>query len=82
VRLVSASVGNLQNNDPSLIEPIAGMVRLSGSGGPEEAMNWHGWLVTLLVMQALAACAQEGQPPPASSAPQSPENVHDRGISM
>ena len=23
-------------------------------GGPEEAMNWHRWLVTLLVMLALA----------------------------
>ena len=79
---VSPRVGNVKNNDPSLIKPIADMVRLSGSGGPEEAMNWHGWLVTLLVMLALAACAQEGQPPPASSAPQSPENVHDRGFSM
>jgi hypothetical protein len=26
-------------------------------------MNWHRWLATLLVMLALAACAQGGQDP-------------------
>jgi hypothetical protein len=36
-------------------------------------MNWHRWLATLLIMLALAACAQEGQ------VPYSPENIPDRG---
>jgi hypothetical protein len=36
-------------------------------------MNWHRWLATLLVMLALAACAQGGW------VPYSPENMHDRG---
>jgi hypothetical protein len=77
---VSPRVGNVKNNDPSLIEPIAGMVRLSGSGGPEEAMNWHRRLAALLVMPALAACAQGGQVPQAPSEPQSPENVHEQRL--
>jgi hypothetical protein len=38
-------------------------------------MNWHRWLATLLVMLALAACAQGGQ----AQAPYALENVHDRG---
>jgi hypothetical protein len=50
--------------------------RRGGSGGPEEAMNWHRWLAALFVVLALAACAQGGQIP---YAPYSPENMHDRG---
>ena len=44
-------------------------------------MIWHRWLVTLLVMLALAACVQ-GDQAQVPSAPHSPENVHDRGFSM
>jgi hypothetical protein len=44
----------------------------TGSGGPEEAMNWHRRLVALFVMLALAACAQEGQ------VPYAPYPPHDR----
>ena len=51
-------------------------VRQSGSGGPEEAMNWHRRLAALLVMLALAACAQGVQVP---YAPYPRENVQDRG---
>ena len=67
---VSARVGNVKNNDPSL---SLARVRLGGSGGPDKAMNWHRWLATLLVMLALAACAQGGQDPYAAYPP------HDRG---
>jgi hypothetical protein len=73
---VSARIGSVRNNPPSLMEPIAGAVRHSGSGGPEQAMNCNRWLAALLVMLALTACAQGGQVP---YAPYSPENVHDRG---
>ena len=71
---VSARVGNVKNNDPSL---SLARVRLGGSGGPEEAMNWQRWLVALFVMLALAACARGGGQVP--YAPYSPENMHDRG---
>jgi hypothetical protein len=75
---VSPRVGNVKNNDPSLIEPMLAQVRQSGSGGP---MNWHRWLATLLVMLALAACAQGGQGQ-VPYAPYPPENVHDRGFGL
>jgi hypothetical protein len=32
-RPVSPSVGNIKNNDPSLIEPMLAQVRHGGSGG-------------------------------------------------
>ena len=44
-------------------------------------MNRHRWLLTLLVMLALAWCAQGGQAQ-APSAPHSLENVHDWGFGM
>jgi len=43
-----------------------------------EAMSWHRWLATLLVMRALAAWRQGGQAQ-APYTPYSLENVHDRG---
>jgi hypothetical protein len=39
-------------------------------------MNRHRWLDMLLIMLALAACAQGGQVP---YAPYPRENMHDRG---
>jgi len=39
-------------------------------------MNWHRWVAALVVMLALAACAQGGQVP---DAPYSQETMHDRG---
>jgi len=39
-------------------------------------MDWHRWLAALLVMLALAACAQGGQ------VPYVPQNVRDRGSDM
>jgi hypothetical protein len=50
--------------------------RRAGPDNPEEAMNRHRWLATLLLILTLAACAQGGQVP---YAPYSPENMHDRG---
>jgi hypothetical protein len=47
--------------------------RYAGPVGPEEVMNWHRWLAALIVMLALAACAQGVQ------VPYAPENMHDRG---
>jgi hypothetical protein len=70
---VSPRVGNVKNNDPSLIEPVAGAGRHAGSVGPEEEMTSHRWLVTLLVTRALAACAQEDQ------VPYAPYPPNDRG---
>jgi len=55
---VSPRVGNVKNNHPSLIEPIAGAGWARRIGWPMEAMSWHRWLATLLVMRALAACAK------------------------
>jgi hypothetical protein len=52
---VSPPVGNVKNNHPSLIEPIAGAGWARRIGWPMEAMSWHRWLATLLVMRALAA---------------------------
>jgi predicted small lipoprotein YifL len=75
-RPVSPWVGNVKNNDLSLIEPIAGGVRQGGLGGP---MHWHRWLAALFVMLALAACAHGG---PVPYGPYPPENVHDRGGDM
>ena len=74
---VSTRVGNVKNNNPSLIEPIVGV----GQAAQREAMNWHRWFTRLLVLLSLAACAQGGQAQ-APSAPHSPENVHDRGFGM
>jgi hypothetical protein len=59
---VSPRVGNVQNNHPSLIEPIAGASWARRIGWPMEAMSWHNWLATLLVMRALAACAKRPGP--------------------
>jgi hypothetical protein len=66
---------------PSLIEADRWRGVRHGELGdrPEEAMNWHRWVAALLVMLALAACAQGGQVP---YAPYSPENMHDRGGDM
>jgi hypothetical protein len=59
---VSPRVGNVKNNHPSLIEPIAGAGWARRIGWPMEAMSWHRWLATLLVMRALAACAKGARP--------------------
>jgi hypothetical protein len=40
-------------------------------------MNWHRRFATLVVMLALAACAQEGQVP---YAPYAPENMHAAAV--
>jgi hypothetical protein len=75
-------VGNVKNNDPSLIEPILlARIRHGEAGGPEEAMNWHRWLTAHFVMLALAACAQ-GDQAQAPYAPYSPENMHDRAVTV
>jgi hypothetical protein len=80
---VSPRVGNVKNNDQTLIEPMAGGGRLAGSGGWREVMNWHRWLAALFVTLALTGCAQAvpGQAH-ARYAPYSPENngnMHDSG---
>ena len=54
-------------------------IRYGGSGGPEEAMNWHRWLAAFIVTLALAACSQGGQAP---YAPYSHEDRNDRGGDM
>jgi hypothetical protein len=64
---------------PSLIDASLARVRHGGSGGPEEAMNWHRWLATLVVMLALAECPQGGWVP---YSPYSPENMHERGVTV
>jgi hypothetical protein len=77
---VSRRVGNVKNNDPSLIEADSLVrIRHAGSGSPEEAMNWHRWLATLLIMLALTACSQGGQAP---YAPYSHEDKNDRSGDM
>jgi hypothetical protein len=67
---VSPRIGNVKNNDASLIEPIA------GAGSP----RWIRWPDELAQtarhaphMLALTACAQGGH------VPYAPENMHDRG---
>jgi hypothetical protein len=40
-------------------------------------MNWHRWLATLLIMLALAGCAQGSQVP---YAPYSPEYIYERAM--
>ena len=73
-------MGNVRNNNPSLIEAIAGGGKLLGSDRWEEAMDWHRSLAVLFVIFALAGCVQgaTGQ----AQAPHSPrnnENTQDRG---
>src|SRR6202023_2767889 len=53
---VSPRVGNVQNNHPSLIEPIAGAGWVRRIGWPMEEMSWHRWLGMLLVIRAMAVC--------------------------
>jgi hypothetical protein len=78
---VSPRVGNVKNDDPEpdRSRPLARVRHGELGDRPEEAMNWHRWVAALLVMLALAACAQGGQVP---YAPYSPENMHDRGGDM
>src|ERR1700738_144252 len=59
---VSPRAGDVKNNHPSLIEPIAGAGWARRIGWLMEAMSWHRWLATLLVMRALAACAKGARP--------------------
>jgi hypothetical protein len=49
------------NRASSSLSPARG--RHGGSCGSKEAMDWHRWLATLLVMLALTACAQGGLSP-------------------
>jgi hypothetical protein len=58
---VSTRVGTSRTMNRASSSLSLARVRYGGSGGPEEAMNWQRWLAALLVMLALAACAQGGQ---------------------
>jgi len=54
---VSPRVGNVKNNhEPDRAHRWRGFG--TADRGPMEAMSWHRWLATLLVMRALAACAK------------------------
>jgi len=69
---VSASVGKVKDNDPSLIEPIG-----------LRSMNLHRRLAAVFLMLTLVGCVQgpqsQGQAPYAPYSPDSNGNVHDRG---
>jgi hypothetical protein len=69
---VSARVGNVKNNDPSLIEPIG-----------LRSMNLHRRLAAVVLMLTLVGCVQgpqsQGQAPYAPYSLDSNGNVHDRG---
>ena len=51
---VSARVGSVRNNHPSLI--ARSLPRLV-TGNPEGATNWHKWVAAFFVTQAIVGCA-------------------------
>jgi hypothetical protein len=71
------------SSDEMLARQPAGRKRQEQRSEPDRkdlsAMNLHRWLAALLIMLALAACAQGGQVP---YAPYSHEDKNDRGGDM
>jgi hypothetical protein len=72
---VSPRVGNVKNNHPSLIEPIAGAGWARRIGWPMEAMSWA-QMARHAPRYAGAGCVRQGGQ---AQAPYTLENVHDRG---
>ena len=71
-----ARVGNVKNNDRSLIEPMAGVGSVPTTANPEGTMNWRRGVAALFVTLALAGCAPIGASP--GQAPNAPQQQDDR----